>query len=855
MIVKVIRAEELGEKTLWIGHRGENRCRQFRIDCSKIFAEYPAAVPALTVKPPRGAAYPAVAGRDGDFVDWTVTDSDTAMQGNGEIQLTFTENGVVKKTCTGKTETGKSLTPTKQAPDPVENWLVEANTALNAIPQMVEESVSEAMAEAEERIEGDIADAEAWAKGTRDGEPVASDDPAYHNNSKYYKEQTVEAAVGQIQSITDEGTRQIGLVQGEGTTQVGLVQGEGTTQVGKVSGEGVTQVAAVQLKGEQTLASIPSDYTGLSNDVSDLKNEIQQKQDAPGTAGTAGQVLALDSNLDPVWSTPQSGSEIDDSAGAGVKNKTWSADKLKRVETDFETVTGNQLIEFTDGYYIATNKSTGNTVNLTPQEGSGTSSYAILNCSPGDIFTLNGTGGSTGRLWCFIDSDNKCIYTAAENLSYTNKLIQAPANASKLILNVVTTTKGMCCKNASIDQRVDDLENNLLPNDLGKGAVLLSGKYIDYRDGDLTNSSTARSTAHINISGCTKIVYSRICITTSPNAWGMAFYGSDGSYISGEKCKVSQASNHYEPTEITVPENAVYIRMTAFDDQIPYVYDADDYKAKQHPVTDVQINGTSVVTDGVANVPVMSTDGYGVAKINVDYGISMLNGNLRTRAAGDTPIKQGTNTYLPITPGYQHSSTFYGLAKASGDTTQSSSANAVGTYTDAAKISIQKMLGIYESPWELIREDTVTNDAKASIEITVDGNGQTFELTDIFLYFMFPKQENIAKKENYGAVSFYYGDNQYVNGFFSSSNYTQQANANAQRACIKIEQQKNAVFISGTGFAGSGVTTNWLVRALDSSDISDPFQVFANPISINKINISAVTGTAQYRLYGRRKWT
>ena len=112
------------------------------------------------------------------------------------------------------------------------------------------------------------------------------------------------------------------------------------------------------------------------------------------------------------------------------------------------------------------------------------------------------------------------------------------------------------------------------------------------------------------------------------------------------------------------------------------------------PVQDVQVNGTSVVSDGVANVPVMSTDGYGVAKINLDYGISTLNGYLRTRAAGDTPIKQGTNTYAPITPGYQHSSAFYGLAKAAGDSTQSASSNPVGTYTDGAKTAIKQMLGV-----------------------------------------------------------------------------------------------------------------------------------------------------------------
>ena len=41
----------------------------------------------------------------------------------------------------------------------------------------------------------------------------------------------------------------------------------------------------------------------------------------------------------------------------------------------------------------------------------------------------------------------------------------------------------------------------------------------------------------------------------------------------------------------------------------------------------------------------------------------------------------------------QHESTFYGLAKAAGDSTQSASTLSVGTYTDDAKIAIRNMLG------------------------------------------------------------------------------------------------------------------------------------------------------------------
>ena len=67
---------------------------------------------------------------------------------------------------------------------------------------------------------------------------------------------------------------------------------------------------------------------------------------------------------------------------------------------------------------------------------------------------------------------------------------------------------------------------------------------------------------------------------------------------------------------------------------------------------------------------------------------------LTIKSASSSSIKAGSNINQPIIPEKQHESVFYGLAKASGDTTQSVSRNAVGTYTDEAKTSIKNMLGI-----------------------------------------------------------------------------------------------------------------------------------------------------------------
>lgn len=114
-------------------------------------------------------------------------------------------------------------------------------------------------------------------------------------------------------------------------------------------------------------------------------------------------------------------------------------------------------------------------------------------------------------------------------------------------------------------------------------------------------------------------------------------------------------------------------------------------------VEDVQMNGTSIISGGVADVPVASTSRLGVSGVEASFGILVNNnGKLYTNTPNLNEIKSGSQAYKPIVPANVHTATFYGLAKASGDTTQSASSNAVGTYTDNAKASIKSMLGIVD---------------------------------------------------------------------------------------------------------------------------------------------------------------
>lgn len=86
----------------------------------------------------------------------------------------------------------------------------------------------------------------------------------------------------------------------------------------------------------------------------------------------------------------------------------------------------------------------------------------------------------------------------------------------------------------------------------------------------------------------------------------------------------------------------------------------------------------------------------GLVKVDGSYGILInpTNGTIAPSGATNADIKTGTGLYRAIMPNKQHQAVFYGLAKAAGDTTQSQSDNAVGTYTTEAKTAILNMFGL-----------------------------------------------------------------------------------------------------------------------------------------------------------------
>ena len=89
------------------------------------------------------------------------------------------------------------------------NWVNDTDPAINDVHlneiedelDQLDDRVIELQGDCEEQAEN----AEAWAKGTRGGDPVPQTDETYNNNSKYFKEQAAAAATNAHTSETNAG--------------------------------------------------------------------------------------------------------------------------------------------------------------------------------------------------------------------------------------------------------------------------------------------------------------------------------------------------------------------------------------------------------------------------------------------------------------------------------------------------------------------------------------------------------------------------------------------------------------------------------------------------------------------------
>lgn len=171
--------------------------------------------------------------------------------------------------------------------------------------------------------------------------------------------------------------------------------------------------------------------------------------------------------------------------------------------------------------------------NLNIQEQVNTAFAAFV--SSGDFYTMflpsvQGQAASTATTWLNEHITQETGYVLDDTLT-----IAAAAAQAKATGNII-----------------NDVKITYFPVNIAFGVTMTNGKYVNYQTGNLVNSSTAASTALIDVSGLSSITYLRITATGDPK-WGLAFYDAEETFISGVRCRINQPAAGYEMSTIDVP--------------------------------------------------------------------------------------------------------------------------------------------------------------------------------------------------------------------------------------------------------------------------------------------------------------
>lgn len=201
--------------------------------------------------------------------------------------------------------------------------------------------------------------------------------------------------------------------------------------------------------------------------------------------------------------------------------------------------------------------------------------------------------------------------------------------------------------------------------------------------------------------------------------------------------------------KLNVPLNPLvgkYLRVKAVnEDGVPELEWVDEPSGGSN--LDIQIDGESIVQDGVAEIPMIAEEKSGLIQFRRGYGLQLIGNYLLVKGATETEITNRTGNRSPI---FANSAFDYAVKAAMCD--------GKGTaWTSDEQANARERMGIND--WEDITDITLEEDSIVDIDL----NG---EFTDLYLYV---DQTNVENKLT--GVSYLYPYNNYTNKSVFNSYY------------------------------------------------------------------------------------
>lgn len=199
---------KLKKQGVYLGRAGETGRKRVYLDVTAWEDEYGPGEGLMLYRNPEGKIIPmeTVREEETDAHDQvsvrlygTVGETETAVPGVGNIEVQLLSGGVVAKSDSFGTVVAYSMETGKNADEKTPKWVRQLMTDLKASRIFVDtvQEIEDVIDEYRDAAEEEMLTSEAWAVGTRNGEPVGETDPAYENSAKKHASDAEAWAVGE----------------------------------------------------------------------------------------------------------------------------------------------------------------------------------------------------------------------------------------------------------------------------------------------------------------------------------------------------------------------------------------------------------------------------------------------------------------------------------------------------------------------------------------------------------------------------------------------------------------------------------------------------------------------------------
>lgn len=186
------------------------------------------------------------------------------------------------------------------------------------------------------------------------------------------------------------------------------------------------------------------------NSAETAKTDAEAAKTAAGTSADASAASAADAKK-TLESIPDDYSTL---SGKVDEN----ANGIRELKEDLGNITDCERINPShENHYIATNGDVGSVVNIeSPTVYNGFNCY-VIPCIAGDKFTVNVTGGTTPRVYAWLNSEKEIIYAYGANETLKKNVLTAPANSGFLVVN--DNSDGSVYKGVYVSEKIKEMKS------------------------------------------------------------------------------------------------------------------------------------------------------------------------------------------------------------------------------------------------------------------------------------------------------------------------------------------------------------------------------------------------------------